>query len=468
MRTKSLITVWLFTIAPQVYSQPCSCTEEFSFLVNHIETNYAGFSDKVNDKTRTEYHEITENARTKATTVNKAAYCVFLMNEWLRFFNDGHIQIRGKILSNNTEASSENLTIETITILEEDMTRLEHGQGSSIEGIYWSPDSAYRIALVSHENNFREYAGVVLNTNVPDWAAGQVKLELKQTARDTLEGIVYVDDHTPRSIILSVLPDALGDWQREGARRVATEPKRDQDVTSWLLSPQTFYVRIGSFNQRNAEKVDSLLHINQSVLHKTPNLILDLRDNGGGSDFVYEPLLPYLYTGPIISSGADVLATDANMTGWDFLLSMPDIPADEKERIKKIIDDMQQHPGELVPMDDDETKTFDRIEPYPQRVVVLMNERSGSTTEQFLLCALQSKKVTLMGDNSAGVLDYANMRFVNFKSMPYALFYATTRSRRIDEGKGIDNTGIEPHIKLTPSQDWIQEAQQYLEKREPK
>jgi C-terminal processing protease CtpA/Prc len=95
-------------------------------------------------------------------------------------------------------------------------------------------------------------------------------------------------------------------------------------------------------------------------------------------------------------------------------------------------------------------------------VVILINEGCASSTEQFLLEASQSKKVTLMGQNTSGTLDYSNLREYDFCEMPYRLWSPTTRSRRIDIGEGIDGTGIKPNIYLTEKQDWIEEALNFL------
>jgi hypothetical protein len=43
--------------------------------------------------------------------------------------------------------------------------------------------------------------------------------------------------------------------------------------------------------------------------------------------------------------------------------------------------------------------------------------------------------------------------------------YATSRSKRVDIGKGIDNKGIQPHVLLdTTVKDWVQYVKQQLEK----
>jgi C-terminal processing protease CtpA/Prc len=95
---------------------------------------------------------------------------------------------------------------------------------------------------------------------------------------------------------------------------------------------------------------------------------------------------------------------------------------------------------------------------------VLIDEDCASSTEQFLLEAIQSRKVTLMGQHTAGILDYANVRDEALPCMSFILHYATTRSQRVDAGKGIDNVGIKPRVMLGANQDWVEEARRYLEK----
>jgi hypothetical protein len=73
--------------------------------------------------------------------------------------------------------------------------------------------------------------------------------------------------------------------------------------------------------------------------------------------------------------------------------------------------------------------------------------------------------VTLMGQHSAGILDYANVLQAPFPCMPFLFNYATSKSERIDQGKGIDNVGVQPAIVLTADKNWIVEATRYLEKK---
>jgi Peptidase family S41 len=237
------------------------------------------------------------------------------------------------------------------------------------------------------------------------------------------------------------------------------------DLVARQLSVQTFYIGIGSFDESNAAAIDSLFRANSVLLRAIPNLVLDLRGNGGGSDFAYQPLTPLIYTDPVHGTGVDVLATSDNVRTWSALLDDKYITGWTRYSIQNTITAMKGHLGQLIAVSPDRVATLREVRPFPQRVAVLIDGDCASTTEQFLLEAVQSSKVTLMGRHTAGILDYSNVREQPFDCLPFTLHYATTRSRRIDQGKGIDNTGIQPAVVLGDDVDWVEAAKKYLEER---
>ncbi len=459
-----IVFVLLLSIYCPAFSQSCNCAQEFQYVKQKIEKNYAGFKDKVSPKTVAAYQRYSMQVLEKSKKITYSPYCIYLINEWIGFFRDGHIEVGRNRMSKDKYAADQERLIqnaEKLKINKVQLAALKTVKG--IEGFYWSKDSVYRIVVVKNKNRFRDYAGVILESKNKAWEAGSVNLELKLD-KDSLKGLEYDKYHTPVSVAFKIAKNRLGDWQREGAQKSETEKILTSDVSCRVLSDQTFYIQIGTFNQRNAKRIDSLIGVNKAILSRVPNLIIDLRNNGGGADFSYKPLMPYLYTNPIKSIGPNILSSEDNISGWQALLNMADIPESQKVFIREKIAAMEKHKGDFVNLGEDSDLILDSVMAFPEKIVVLVNKGCGSTTEEFLLAAKQSKKVTFMGESSAGVLDYANVRDISFSCMPYALHYATSRSRRVDVGQGIDNVGIQPDYRLTPTQNWVIAAQRFLEK----
>lgn len=103
--------------------------------------------------------------------------------------------------------------------------------------------------------------------------------------------------------------------------------------------------------------------------------------------------------------------------------------------------------------------------PYPKQVAIIINGGNGSTAEQFLLEAKQSKKVKLFGTTTSGVLDISNMYFVESPCKEYRLGYALSKSYRIPN-MAIDNKGIQPDYYIDQTiqnPEWVEYARKILE-----
>ena len=468
----SLFIVLAF--APALFAQDCQCSDEFQFLIRYMEKNYAGFRDKGTRDNRFFYDSVTADIVTRAALVNKPGFCAALMKEWLRFFRDGHNYITA-VPANASQPAAGNVTtaapVEIIRLTPQTLALLK-SRRKGIEGIYHTSDSTYTIAIIQSKTADRDYAGVIVTSKAPTWRRSQIKLELRRFDATHFLACGYLRDHSIDPEIFHFDGESLGEgvWIRDGTpapRRIRSRSPEQQQwetIQARRLSDKTYYIGIGTFDESNAWPVDSLFHADSAILATIPNLILDLRGNGGGSDFVYSPLRTWLYTGPVTVAGVDVLATDDNIRGWAALLDAKDIPEENKATIQRIIEQMQGRPGQMIAIDHGDTVTLPEVRAFPKKIVVLIDEDCASSAEQFLLEAMQSRKVTLMGQHTAGVLDYANVRDEALPCMPYVLHYATTRSQRVDAGKGIDNVGIQPNVLLGADKDWVEEARRYLEK----
>lgn len=239
------------------------------------------------------------------------------------------------------------------------------------------------------------------------------------------------------------------------------------EPTARVLSDETFLITVPSFAIRYKPGLDALTKKYDAEIKRRPNLILDLRGNGGGSDLAFSSLVPYLYTQPLVTVGSDILVTRENADSWEALLTpisaaekraptgrlraMMLIPKEEKETRAFVADRVKrmraEAEGTFLRSQADCCESLPEVFPLPSRIAILMDGRCGSTTEQFLLLARQSKKVSLFGQPSAGVLDYANVRVFALPSGKCFMAIPTTRSRRLPKDP-IDNIGIVPDVRI--------------------
>jgi C-terminal processing protease CtpA/Prc len=234
------------------------------------------------------------------------------------------------------------------------------------------------------------------------------------------------------------------------------------------LSNNTYLLRIPSFNISFKKKIDSLLKVNHNKIINTKNLIVDIRNNGGGSDAVYRSIIPYLYTNPIREVAVEFLSTPLNNARMDKIINNPDYPEDTKEWAKIGLEKLINNPNQFVKLGDEEIEiqTEEQVYANPKNVAIIINENNGSTSEQFLLAAKQSKKVKLFGVTTVGVLDISNMNFVTSPCGDLTLGYCLSKSLRIPD-MAIDAKGIQPDYyidKSIPDYKWIDFVEKTLNK----
>lgn len=454
------------------YSQTCNCEKKFQFVKHEIETNYAGYRDKVNSKTRAAYNKLTNEYLARAKKNKNEAYCMQLLHNWLDFFKDGHLQIYNPIEPDmkDTAAIKERIEhTEVIKIAPAKLKELENTK-SREEGLYYFADSSYKIAIIKSKTDMRDFAGVIVSSKYDWWKPGQVKLELKKKNDSLYDAILYMRDHSYRLQLYYFNGASFdgGNWNKVGKEQPKSEAMDGEydfkRIQARKLSDSTLYIQIGTFSLRNMRAIDSVFKAYEKELKSMPNLVLDLRRNGGGSDESFDPIMPYIYTNPIIGIGNDILATNDNVERYLNYAKDPNMPEDRKKAIIAFGEEMKKGLGKFVNHAADDTTTYAKIEPYPKRVAILADGNCASTTEEFLLAARQSKKVTLMGQHTYGELDYSNKLTANSPCKDLEFQYSSTVSRRIKMGKGIDGVGIKPDIALPYTVSWIKEAQKYLEK----
>jgi hypothetical protein len=248
----------------------------------------------------------------------------------------------------------------------------------------------------------------------------------------------------------------------EEMRRMFTSPEPSSDAarpvadvrapTLRLLSKQTALLVIPSFFDRHQSTLRALLEKNSRALASRPNLIVDVRDNNGGSDGTYEALIPWLAAPTTLMVGVEFLATPENLLSTEQVCDwLSAEPAACRTQMAPVAAAMRAgQPGEWVRLPGhgpSVARRLERTHDMPRRVAILIDRNCGSSCEQFLLDMRQSYKVKLFGRPTHGGLDCSNLRPHLLPSGQRSLFYATSRSMRLP-ALPVDVAGVQPDVLL--------------------
>lgn len=460
-----LIAAVLLIVIPGK-AQTCNCEKEFLYVKNIVDENFSGFPDRIKTLSYAVYKKKTDQLLKLTRGRFASDNCPLIIDQYLDVFKSHHLGFFSNSDPYKTDTDFVNHR-PLFNIPDDKLARLR--KSKSWEGIYISAfDSSYKIAVIKDQTPLHDYIGVLVQSKLPTWKKGMVKFEGKLVNDSLLKGVLYMRNHRPKFESFDLWDNQNkigGDWVRQGTgKEVSNLPAQGSHsvpsptTDAKRLTPNTFYVKIGSFSNTYKPQIDSILKANESLLNATANLVLDLRDNGGGSDDSWEGLIPYIYSSPIKMIGADVLATKTTISAYKKYLDDKNLSKETLNNINNEIAKMEKAEGRWVKKNDDEVISYLTPKPFPKKVVILINKWCGSSTEELLLATQQSSKVVLAGENTTGNLDYSNVVEVPFSCYPYTLVYATTRSRRLNVHKGIDNIGIAPSYRLTEKDDWIKEA----------
>lgn len=485
-----LFAILSIIMANNSYSQDCNCITNFKWLKSTFEENDAGFTYILASKGKAAYTFHNKLIEEKIRVAKTQAECLSAMQEWLCFFRKGHAYIiqsqSGLSKSGITKIPDDTAHIRKMfadwPVAEIDLSAFEKylnsKQTQDYEGVWDAPP--YKIVVKKIDSGF---IGVLINDVPPFWKSGQIKLEIKIN-NEKLKGIVFRRDH---SKVESNKVEFIGQNYLEIAdfrlQRVTPKHQTEKEVMDYLkssgskaayiqvLDSNTLYLRIPSFELGQKNAIDSVLASNKNLLARTPNLIIDIRGNGGGSDLSFVNITPYLFTNHITTSGVEYFSTPLNNQRMFDFFNSPDyqnlLTEKQKKWAKRSYDSLQKHVGEFIYLDESliDEKVDGRKQLFPQQVGIIIDEYVGSSAEQFLLAAKQSKKVKLFGTPTFGALDIANMYSLKSPCNEYVLGYGLSRSRRLP-AYALDDKGIQPDFFIAnniPQYKWVQYVKNILE-----
>lgn len=479
---KKLIIFFCIGLTFSLQAQECNCTENFKWVKKTFEENDAGFSLVISKKGNSEYERLNKETLAQIADITDKDKCAESIVSWLKFFRKAHFSFN--VNENETTASqgeAPKLAVrndwEKFAITDKQLEKyVAKIDGTTPEGI-WTM-APYTVAIVKKENG---YVGFIVDGGGTPWQKKQIKLRFSINEKTNVyKGVIYLRNYFEYKFDKAeligynhLLLDKGFLFNRKDIK------KQDSEVLNKYLnlistngaalkkySETTMYMRIPSFESNQKEIIDSIIDANKGAITATKNLIIDLRGNGGGSDSSYNNIIPLLYTNPIRIIPTEFLSTPLNNRRYEEWLKEEGLLEQDKkvltERLKKLNDNL----GKFVGMYDDKVfvQREDTIYRYPENVAILINGSNGSTAEQFLLAAKQSRKVKLYGTTTMGVLDISNMYFVNSPDGNFELGYCLSKSRRIPY-MAIDDKGIQPDFYMDadiPQYEWIDFAEKIM------
>ncbi len=484
----------LLMIACQAQAQTdtvgsCACDKDFAFVVHYLENHYSGFQDNVTDENGLAYQQLKAKLHEKSQQALSETNCLVLLKEYTGFFKDNHLEVRFRakpVVDEKSEATVQLFKASSVFKSRErvdyDSVQMrEYLQQSEdeLEGIY--ENAVYQFAVVRNPTEFRDYYGVITESKTALWEIGQIKCEIKRTSPTSFQTVVFQRNH---SVTIGTIDSGdpilamFSDIKKVFPNSASLSAESNHHLApagSWfqfkVLDDSTTYLHIKTFDGSLKRKLDSAMNKVLPIIKQKPNLLLDIRNNGGGSDHNWRILAEYIYTDPFPNDVTEYYCT-------------PEIIKRHEERLAEMQRNISAYGWGVVKYSKIKLKKFKKaptgtflpfestipwyarrfvvsnkyaqrkVHATPRKIILMYNRNTASAAEGLILNALHSKKVLTFGENSAGAITFGDISTVNTPS-GFMLQSATQRTRNRFQ---YEHTGISPRVKANQNQDWIEQV----------
>lgn len=219
--------------------------------------------------------------------------------------------------------------------------------------------------------------------------------------------------------------------------------------TCELINQNTALMVLNDF--MDPKQMKELMDKSQELLTNTKNLIIDIRNNGGGYDSLFYPLLEYIFPCNFILKedfNMYFLHTERNYKNRMRMLSEYLKDNNGDEMITNFVKALDKNRGKGFIMDDQGGEEYIiKGRKGPDKVIVMIDRYCGSSGDSFASICKKSPKITLVGRATYGVIDYSNVAEEIFED-GLSLIYPTSIMDSVNFGKGIDNIGVQPDVYI--------------------
>lgn len=431
----------------------CTCLSSLDSLRNKIGLNYAGYEDKVNEKTRSHYGRMVQELRALASKSPDRRACFKLLARYVNFFEDKHLQI-GDYHPDDFTRIYEFFT-------EKDARQLlRNASIDSPEGIWIEPSGEKKLAILKDGKRPGIFKALVIQSSDSNFKPGQLYYRLQN------KGGFYEVESLGNALLSAKsrgkhyknLFYNYGPWMRQYPHQPDLAEQREfeawknngKGLMCYKMTDSVVCLKIPTFGMQG-NQLESFVNKYDSLIRATPYLIVDVRHNGGGN-IGMEVLLPYLCSEPFVVKGGLMKSSEDNNRAFE-----SDYAGDTV-----LVRILRQNVGKLVSQPDLSLQ-YEPL-PNPKKVVILQNDQCGSATEYSLQIVKNFKKVTTMGGFTMGMMDYGDLRGpADLPCRDFKCVIPMVKSPWTDT-EPIDRTGIKPEIRiLLPEYEWPARAVEYLQ-----
>lgn len=218
------------------------------------------------------------------------------------------------------------------------------------------------------------------------------------------------------------------------------------------VNDTTLLLRFDDFE--NEAPIHALIHEHEQEIANTENLIVDVRNNAGGSDLSFFPLLDYCFAeGDTVdwnSIDAEINYSERNV---DTRLALfeeylkGDVPAEVREILEGQMTSLRANRGKGYYRDENSGVdiTINGTQ-KPEHIYVLSDVECGSAGDSFVEILRNSSKVTVVGRPTYGILDYSNLSFILYDDCQFG--YPTSRRLALDKGIAMGGHGVSVDVYI--------------------
>jgi hypothetical protein len=404
---KTIVALFFFILTNTCFCQQCTCSKVYEEVVEKIEENYSGFYDIMDSKFE-EYNKVKNKQH--VATYNIAIFnfnCYLEIKKYFAFFGDPHLVFLfdGKGKPNETR----NFFSASFPIPAAADSAVKNYH-NFLEGFWVDDNGRYSIKIIGLSKN--HFIGTIVTGDSLYWFSNQVKIDISKKGNNWV-ATFYLKDHSTVIEKLEVEPNFFKIGRYVRFSRIGFESMMEKPQFKFsTVNDKCCYLKIPNFTVENARVIDSLIETNRSVIEKMPNLVIDLRNNGGGSIIGFAKILPLFGKQQFKKYGASFRSSKGTISKIEAYIKDTTLPQSIINGYKKLLIKLNNAKDTMVEISKTGDYFIDTFYRYPQKIFIFVNEKSASAAEQLLSYAQQSQKVTILGNTTAGATYYNDVNTI--------------------------------------------------------